>query len=298
MACGIIPGNLRLRTWDIRLRSHEYDPDPALLAQCLDGLQVGAAASEAIQQSVNHWNGGHHWPAFSDLLCLWSDWIPLEFSIINTVLSPLGHRVFTMGEAYETRVVWRWLLQQLVNKLSASSTQRRILHLYDSWERYAPTRFFQYHKLTGNNPDNMDARAFFKAIYDETSDYFVNEVENVGPKYYVDLIIAHITVNCHSLEQAEKNFNAGNSRNDGRVGHNLYDTLFAERAFIYVDNIPKVVEVMRERNHDAYKFGQVEDAWWMLMLRGQCWEMGINRVVQASCVPSSYYNSPTRVYIL
>jgi hypothetical protein len=298
MACGIIPGNLRLRTWDIRLRGHEDDPDPALLVQCLDGMHIGAAAREVVLQSVNHWNGGHHWPAFTDVLNLWSDWVPLEFSAINTVISPLGHRVYTMGEAYETRVVWRWLLRQREDQQSLSSIQRRILRLYDSWEREEPVRFYQYYKLTDNNPDHANAKEFFKKIHDETTQYFVSKIEQDGPKYYVDLVTAHVKVNCYSLEQADRNFNAGSSRNDGRVGHNLYDTLFAERAFIYVDNIPEVVEAMREREKDTYKLDQVEDAWWMLMLRGACWEMGINRVVQPSCVPSSYYNSPTRVYIL
>jgi hypothetical protein len=80
----------------------------------------------------------------------------------------------------------------------------------------------------------------------------------------------------------------------------LYDTLFAERAFLYVDNIPRIVKEMENKKpfDNPYDLKQVEDAWWMLMLRGHCWEMGINRVVQKSCVPSSYYNSPARVYIL
>jgi hypothetical protein len=80
-----------------------------------------------------------------------------------------------------------------------------------------------------------------------------------------------------------------------RVGHNLQDTLFTERAFQYVDKLPNVIFLITQ---NVYPKVLVEDAWWMVMLRRQCWEMSVNRVVQKSCVPSSYYNSPTKVYIL
>lgn len=89
---------------------------------------------------------------------------------------------------------------------------------------------------------------------------------------YVALIGAHLTVNAHSLEQADENIAAGRSRNDSRTGHNLWDTIFTERAFVYVDNIPKFVEKMvADANDKPLDDAQsLEDAWWMLMVRMQC----------------------------
>lgn len=79
----------------------------------------------------------------------------------------------------------------------------------------------------------------------------------------------------------------------------LFDTLFTERAFIYADNVPKVVKEMRvTRYHREGAAQDVQDAWWMLMLRAQAWEMGVGKVVDPRMkVPSSYYGGPTRVYI-
>jgi hypothetical protein len=301
MACGIIPGNHNLGTWDIHLRSQDQDPDNNLIEHTLKiNMQVGTEALQAIFDSVHHTNGAHHWVAFTDVLGLWSDWVPMEQSAINAVISPIGSHITTICEAYESRVVWGWLLRERMARRPLSISQARVLNFYTRWEQREPTQFYQTHKLLNNDPRNAAAKEFFKETFDETTAYFAKRYKKEGHTYYADLVTAHVKVNSHSLKQAEDNFNNETSRNDGRVGHNLYDTLFAERAFLYVDNIPRIVKEMENKKpfDNPYDLKQVEDAWWMLMLRGHCWEMGINRVVQKSCVPSSYYNSPARVYIL
>ena len=301
MALGIIPGNGLFHTWDLRLRSDDNDPDTELIVQSildiLSGSKHANLAVNAVRNSVKHQKLGHHWPAFVDILGLWSEWIPLHGSPINTVISPIGHRVFTMGEVYEARVVWRWLLREREKHGRLSIIQTRLLGFYDSWEQKDPHLYNHYYWLPTNDPKQMTERDFFKQMYDETTAFFMDQgAEN--PMYYVTLVGAHISVNAHSLKEADDNVKAGKSRNDGRTGQNLWDTLFTERAFIYVDNIPKIVDDMDVRCNGKCDSDSVEDAWWMLMVRMQCWEMGVNRVVQKSCVPSSYYNSPTRVYIL
>ncbi|KAF2128561.1 hypothetical protein P153DRAFT_432186 [Dothidotthia symphoricarpi CBS 119687] len=292
MACGIIPGNELMHTYDIHVRSGDHDPDTKLIAKALGVMGVGNPAIDAISQSVHHANSGHHWPAFVDLLGMWSDWLPFPETPINSVLSPVGHRIYTMGEAYEARVVWRWILQE---QEAPSVFKQRVLQFYNAWALKEPRQFYGYYKLTGNALENRKSISFFKSMYDETTVYFSMLFGTKTP-FYTDLVASHINANAHSLRRADEHVKAGTSRNDGRVGRNLWDTLFTERAFIYVDNIPEVVEFMRLR-HD-FSADVIEDAWWMLMLRAQCWEMGVDRIVQKSCVPSSYYNSPTRVYIL
>lgn len=315
MACGIIPGNPLLGTWDIPIRSDQGDPDIELIVEALQDMRIGNAAIDEIRESVMFWNPGHHWPAFMDLFGLWSDWLPLPDSTITDVSSPLSQRIFPMGEVYEARVVWRWLLSQ---KASPSDMQRRLLRYYNKWEE-CWDHFHKFFGLSGNRPEEMEWITYLKALYDSTTSYFtsvhskyemyLNEnLEAVrydnehptGPlkrnNFYANLVASHIEINAHSLKEADANVNAGIHRNDGRVGATLYDTVFTERAFIYADNVPKVVAEMAER---GFRDSDIEDAWWVLMLRMQVWEMSINRVPdKAMKVPSSYYNSPTRVYIL
>jgi hypothetical protein len=298
MACGIIPASSpRFGTWDIplKLNSGEQYPHPDLITQFLASLKVDDTAITAIQISTDHENTGHYWPAFVDVLGLWSDWVPCTGSFSNSVKSPIGHRIYTMSEVWEARVVWRWLLREREKRGNNTPVQSRVLHIYDCWEEAEPQRFYDYYKPSYHDKNYAESLAFWKRIYDETTNFFEQWRLETLPHFYRDLIGSHINVNAHSLRQAGEHVTAGTSRNDGRVGFNLWDTLFTERAFIYVDNIPKIIENMKVR---GYSEESVEDTWWMLMLRGQCWEMSINRVVQHSIVPSSYYYSSTKVYIL
>ncbi|KAF1938264.1 hypothetical protein EJ02DRAFT_514653 [Clathrospora elynae] len=331
MACGIIPGNDKFGTWDLYLRTGMMDSDPGLISIALKDLQlddknvIGAFKSIAfndlqldIEKAISDFkkitqnsSTEDDWPAFSDILGLWSDWVPLNGSLINSVLSPIGHRVHTMSEAYEARVVWRWLLQEQENQGNISSLRRRVLRLYDSWEADEPRRFY-FNPGVNDAPYNSH-NAFFKSIYDVTTSYFEKIIQKTREDFYLQLVASHVHANAKCFTDATSGYKthfgkrpeyeleingrikAVNSRMEGRVGYKLPATPFTMCAFIYADNIPNVVSCMRQRGQQE---NFVEDAWWMLMLRGQCFEMGLTRVVQKSCVPSSYYNSPTRVYIL
>jgi hypothetical protein len=291
MACGIIPGNHRFHLWDLYHLDDVQASETDSVVAFLNDLRTGEGAIDAIKRSTSHKSTEHHWPAFSDILGLWSDWTPLKSSHVNSVISPIGQRLHTMCEAYEPRVVWRWLLQEQEKMGPISNHRQKVLDSYNLWVQKEPRRFYTNYKLRLPDAANM---SFFKQIYDETTAFFEDACQ--GPSYfYRDLVVAHISTNAHSLEEADERIKAGTSRNDGRVGHNLWDTLCTERAFQYADNLPNVTLYMKQNGHPE---DLVEDAWWMLMLRGQCWEMSVNRAVRKSCVPSSYYNSPTKVYIL
>jgi hypothetical protein len=292
MACSIIPGNNRFLLPDLHLRDHIEESVTDSIVTILVGLGVGGAI-EAVKRSTEHKDMRHHWPGFSDIIAFWCDWVPLMGSSVNSVISPIAQHICTMCEAYEARVVWMWLLQEQEKSGVISSHRRKVLRLYDRWVEEEPHQFYNNYRLGGASYARQ--MSFFKQIYDETTTFFENSCRRVSPDFYFDLVVAHICTNAYSLEEADKHIKAETSRNDGRVGHNLWDTLFTERAFQYADNLPNVIFSMTQ---NGYPEDLVEDAWWMLMLRGQCWEMSINRVVQKSCVPSSYYNSPTKVYIL
>jgi hypothetical protein len=295
MACGILPGNKDFRLQDLYFRDQLQESITDSIVALLNGLGVVGGSLDAIRRSADHKSTWHHWPGFSDIMALWCDWVPLRGSSINSVISPIGQRLDTMCGAYEARVVWRWILQEQDKAGNISKTRKRVLELYNQWVQEEPSRFYQNYTLAFPETAYDRHISFFKKTYDETTRAFEKACRKGSSSLYIELVLSHIRTNAYSLEEADEHIKAGTSRNDGRVGHNLWDTLFTERAFQYVDNLPNVIFLMTQ---NGYPEDVVEDAWWMLMLRGQCWEMGVNRVVQKSCVPSSYYNSPTKVYIL
>ena len=132
MACGIIPGNERFHLGDLYYRDNiQASETDSVVASLTDfGLLEGAV--DAIKRSTKHKSTVHYWPGFSDILGLWSDWTPLEGSSINSVISPIGQRLHTMCEAYEVRVVWRWLLQE-EEKTGTISSQRQ--WVFDSYNQ-------------------------------------------------------------------------------------------------------------------------------------------------------------------
>lgn len=280
------------------------------------GEGIGYAAEEAIRASTKRSTTNQFWPAFVDLFCLWMDWMPVPGSPITKVHRPVAVRTFTMGEAYEARVVWRWILTQQTNP---SGPKKEVLNRFNSWHARYTDSFVAYYEpgRKGNQPEEMDFLEFFRDIFEKTTKYFEamelkyrrTSSEGNGSSrfasaklstFYANLVCSHVKVNALSLQEAEVSIAAGKHRNDKRVGMQLRDTLFTERAFVYADNVHLMVEEMRGRGYDGVdSVRDIEDAWWMLMLRAQVAEMGMVRVPNPSMkVPSSYYVSPTRVYIM
>lgn len=204
---------------------------------------------------------------------------------------------------------------------------KKVLSYYDTWSVKYEVKFYNFHKLMGNRPEDMEYRALLKGIFNDTTHYFrglslkhqevsSNRSNQLSPfgsshiavyanhrgvsrdkrNFYAQLVSSHVTVNATSLNEADTRIAAGQKRNDGRVGRGMWDNIFAERAFIYADNVPKVVEEMQQR---GFAKNEVENAWWTLVLRGQVWAMSNCRVGETFWnVPSHYHNSPTRIYIL
>jgi hypothetical protein len=279
MAFDIITGNDRYITWDLKLRSQENDPDTELIILAteeilkqrylIQGSKYTKTATEAIRKSTSHKDGIHYWPGFVDILGLWSQWIPLYESPINTVISPIGHLVHTMGTSYEARVVWKWILGEREKRGRISSVQQSILDFYNLWEIQKSDGYNRRYWIEPNDPKAMEERKFYQDMYDATSIFFKQKVRNSDNKwYYVTLVGSHVAVNARSLIEADDNAAAGKVR---PMGENLENQTLRERAFIYVDNIPKVVEDMttRYKRVETLDAAEVEDAWWMLMVRMQ-----------------------------
>jgi hypothetical protein len=143
---------------------------------------------------------------------------------------------------------------------------------------------------------------FFKRFFGKATAH-LGQLESYT---YRTLVKAHITVNAESLKQAEENIQAGRNKARGDIpvpgSNDPYqgDPILTERAFLYVDNIPKVVAYMKNVDkREPSERPSYEDAWWLMMMRLHAWMMGINLVDREGVkISSEYYNNPARVYIL
>ncbi|CAI9627528.1 unnamed protein product [Alternaria burnsii] len=299
MTCGIIPAKRNtVRGRDLLLRTTQ-SPQDLELKQPFSVLDIYGDAKIALEASLSHPDPAHRLPAFTDVMGLWGNWILLESLGTNKIDNPFPFPLTTMGERPESRHVWRSELRK--QESSLSDTRKRVLQFYDDWELHDPQRFVNNYRLYTTSDRQF---TFFKKAFDDTTAYFDGTSKAIDPDFsdrtYELLISAHISVNAHSVEQAEKNVKNKVVRENDSLPDSL-DPIFKERAYIYAENVPKFVEGMkRSRFHDPKKNISYEDIWWILMMRLHAWTMSVNWVDDRRGVkiPSEHYYSPARVYIL
>lgn len=233
LACRILdPGSLYLQ---LALRKDASDVMSGL-STALERLDVGEEAIEALRLSLDHRVHGQKHPGFADILGLCTDWAPLPQSHINIVDNPFPIPVVTMGDRPETRVVWRWILKQQESTLS--DQRKRILQIYDKWEKSEPEQFYESYGVAGNYGEDVSITAYFRRIFDETSLYFKNVFANKHISYR-ELVSAHIEVNAHSISQADDNLGGEHKPTRDKIpmpgSEEPYhgNHIFTERAFIY-----------------------------------------------------------------
>jgi hypothetical protein len=150
------------------------------------------------------------------------------------------------------------------------------------------------YEVKGNDPGEERMRSYFKTIFDK-----------VEPYWSQVLIDAHVAINAHSLKEAEDNITSGRAclrpQIPLRNGTEFYegDPIFTERAFVYAENIAKLSLAIGRYQWNPSPSITIEDAWWMMMLRMQAWNMGIKLITREGVTVShQYYNDQSRVYIL
>ena len=300
MACGILPAAFP-KLIDLQLRDERL-PVMRQLAQAFKILGLEHSAIEALRESLTHKHTSQALAGFADLLGLWTGKLLLPSLSTNRVESPFPVQVFSMGTRPESRVVWRWMLQN--RNLTHLDPGRRVLEVYDEWARFNPQDFDTFCSYTPDAFHAVDHKArFLASIFDETTEYF----GNFDPGVYDYFVATHINVNAQSLKQADENIRTGHKqpRPETQQHEVTYkgDPIFMERAFIYVENLAKFISTIGTldppRTYSRDRIPSVEEAWWMLMLRMQVWNM-IHDVVHREGItaPHHYYGDPSRVYIL
>ena len=302
MTCGIIHAGERQR-WtvgnpDLRLRNSQWPPGLEL-KQPFSVLEINDDAKVALEASLSHRDPAHRLPAFTDVMGLWCDWIPLRNLQTNRIDNPFPFPLTTMGERPESRNVWRSELRK--QESSLSDARKLVLRFYDDWELQNSKEFVNKYRLQGTSNPQI---AFFKKAFDDTTAYLDEYLKAVKADCYYNtyklLIRVHISINARSVEQAEENVKNNVARGTDSLPDNL-DPIFQERAYIYAENVPKFVDEMENTKvRDLDKNISYEDVWWMMMMRLHAWTMSVNWVDDKGGVkiPSEYYYSPARVYIL
>ena len=228
-----------------------------------------------------------------------------------------------MGRRPETRVIWRSILHNHGD--ARSRTQSRILEVYDQWESLLSEEPDAFCEADGHCRAGSTLSSFLESIFEETSEHF----DAYYTLYYKDLACAHIDIIAQSLEQAEHNIQTGHCQPRPDIPHaaDTYrgDPIFTERAFVYVENLPKVVAALGSRkvrpsvealttlcprcprfmvDVDAAHAGGQFNLSFKFRTDTNCdftrqWNMNIDIVHREGVtVPHPYYNDPSWVYIL
>jgi hypothetical protein len=310
MAYGIISSGqvgFSFKHFDLHLR-HPQLPATLELSRAFTIMGIQGDAEVALRNSISHPVPAHRLPAFTDVIGLWCEWLPIQGIQTNVLDNPFPFPLTTMGERPESRNVWRSVLKE--QEATLSDPRKQVLQFYDSWIQGDPEAFTQYHRIRSNRA----WMAFFKDAFDITSAYLTHILGKGqdGPLYIYNqdgqqyllrswLVGCHVTTNAHSLQQAEENIKTGHdkTRDSDSLPQNR-DPVFTERAYIYAENVPQFVERMKKSQvHDHAKNIAYEDVWWLMMMRLHAWTMSVQWVDRGGIqIPSEYYDNSARVYIL
>ncbi|KUJ13203.1 uncharacterized protein LY89DRAFT_721274 [Mollisia scopiformis] len=163
--------------------------------------------------------------------------------------------------------------------------------------------------------DRMDMLQSIKDIFDETQRFFEarnkadqlihEEHFSVPPIKYLELVRAYLSA--LAIKVARPDFKA-NPDHNLEIDQMLSDKKhsgpglardIAEMTHVMVDQCSFVAEKLRFRDKNLVSDLDVEEAWWMLMLRGTCWNMSVwmEPPDAGALVPSSLYSDGSLVWI-
>jgi hypothetical protein len=249
----------------------------------------------ALETSFSHQDPAHRLPALTDILGLWCKWLQVETALENVIDNPFPFPLSTMGEKPESRNVWKLELER--REATLSEPCKQVLRFYNDWEEYDPYPFKYIPRV--NMPNYPACRAIYRKAFDAATRYLHTTEGLSDLDMYECYIPCHVDINAFSLQQAEENIKSGHhkTRDNASLPHHR-DPIFTERAYIYVENVPKFVEEMERRRPSDGKFSH-EDVWWMMMMRLHAWTMSVEWVDREGVkIPSEYYDNPARLYIL
>ena len=240
---------------------------------------------------------------FSDLVGMVAPFLPLPGSSVVQVFSPYPQFHDSPTNWWEGFVVYHArLLKYLEEQNKAGDDSEQIRWVLDRFEYMRSTYpWNQCPSWEGEiaNKEVKNGRSIsflrdLREIWSAATDYF-KTLQSQGSFNYIDLVGAHIAQAVYYPDLAEANIKAGTNKRY-ELGA-FRSQRVAEGMHIYVDQIPKVVDFMKEKGYDNARI--VTEAWWTLMLRAMCWHRSIAwvEIQKGNMVSPSFCGSRIPVYI-
>ena len=266
--------------------------------QIMESLGVNRNVRDMYAKSFQR-SGRLH--GFSDLIGMVAPFLPLPGSSIVQIFAPYPQFHDSPTNWWQGFVVYHArLLEYIEEQKKAGSHSKQISWVLDrfkymrrtypwnqcpSWER----------EIENKRVKNGRSLSFLNDLRDTwsaTTTYFLS----LGPSFrYIDLVGAHIAQAVYYPDLAEANIKAG--QNKWYELGAAPSKRVAEGMHIYIDQIPKVVDFMKEKGFDDATV--VTEAWWTLILRAMCWHRSIAfvEIPKGNLVPPSFHGSMVPVYI-
>ena len=254
-------------------------------------------------------NSGHLY-GFSDLIGMVAPFLPLPGSSVVQIFAAYPDIHDSPTNWWEGFVVYHARLLAYMEELEkadhCSEQMKWVLDKFEYMRRTYPWNQCPSWEDEIRNKEVKNGRSInflndLRDIWSTTTFYFgiLEKEMTLGsenpPFRYIDLVGAHISQAVYYPDLAEANIKAGTNKRY-ELGH-LRSKRVAEGMHIYVDQIPKVVDFMKERGFDNAMV--VTEAWWTLILRAMCWHRSIAfvEIPQGNMVPPSFHGSRIPVYI-
>lgn len=244
----------------------------------------------------------------SDLVAMVTPFLPLPGSTVVQIFSPYPDVHDSPTNWWEGFVLYHARLLKYMEEQrktgDRSEQMEWVLERFEYMRRTYPWNQCPSWEAESANKEIKNGRSIkflndLRSIWSATTTYFKALDQPVQSSmkhfHYIDLVGAHIAQAVYYPDLAEANIKAGtNRRYELGAGRSKR---VAEGMHIYVDQIPKVVDFMK--NKGFYDESVVREAWWTLILRAMCWHRSVAflEIPLGNTVPSSFHGSRTPVYI-
>ena len=299
MGFGIVPGASVLDIPDYKLGTEEE-----ILATLRDVVDPSHEAADRIKGILGA-NPG--WtPGISDIIGLACPMLRICYSSLVRVSQPAGYAV-GLTQQQEGFVVFRNRLKDLIAEREArdepvSPQSRFIYNQYEELHQNYGDQWEDEHVCNKmlSNPSTTEFLDVLNTKHAATTEYFrdlMGRFNGRGEKAqefkYADLMYSHIRHAVNYFPEALERLNASPPRGRDHYGMRVAGWI-TEGAHIYFDNIPKIINDMRDKGFDQPQI--VEEAWLTMMFRAFLWHRS-HLMVEGPRVPSAYWGSNLPVYI-
>lgn len=270
-------------------------------------------------------SGVYRRPPFNDLIFLVAPFIPIPGTTARNVLFNgwAGRGPCSIFNYFECRIaLWRRLQKRMGTTFGSRETMKRIYALFS----FLRLEFSGDFNLDGRSAainctdgypcqpqDRLALVTICRSIHYETGEWFTTKGEkkekgsDSTPLRYKDLLAGHFVVATKAAKDAQSKFREKDpqewweehnyAEDSGRPGGGGNVRPMYAIALEYVDHVKdgELRDWLHKYRDCKCTAEEVEEAWWMLILRGLSWAMSVH-IVCGRDVASSHWRDATPVY--